>query len=192
LNPSNTGIAIVLILFPWIGIAPPYQFTENISGVADWVLPVIFIMAGSFLNAKFTKRMPLILAWFGGFILQAILRSSIFQTPVLAPLNVMSGVAFLLFSFYMISDPATSPSKTKNQIFFGSSVAIVYGLLVTFEIVFGLFFSLLIVCSLRGVYLWFLSFSVNPMPEKTKEFQIYLLEPEQISDFNVTKIKSYE
>jgi len=192
LNPSNTGISVVLILFPWIGIAPPYQFTENISGVADWILPVIFILAGRFLNAKFTKRMPLILSWFGGFILQAVLRSTIFQTPVLAPLNVMTGVAFLLFSFYMISDPATSPTKLKNQIFFGFSVAMVYGILVSCQIVFGLFFSLLIVCSLRGVYLWILNLSVKSVADKPKEFQIAILEPQEVSDFYVIKSKSYE
>ncbi|NES68702.1 MAG: enediyne biosynthesis protein UnbU, partial [Okeania sp. SIO2D1] len=29
-NPSNFGITITLLLFPWVGIAPPYQFTENL------------------------------------------------------------------------------------------------------------------------------------------------------------------
>jgi len=32
LNPSNLGIAVTLLAFPWVGISPPYQFTENISG----------------------------------------------------------------------------------------------------------------------------------------------------------------
>src|SRR5947207_7145129 len=30
-NPSNFGIATTLFLFPWVGIAPPYQFTENLG-----------------------------------------------------------------------------------------------------------------------------------------------------------------
>src|SRR5580698_2351182 len=30
LNPSNFGITVTLLLFPWVGIAPPYQFTENL------------------------------------------------------------------------------------------------------------------------------------------------------------------
>ena len=33
LNPSNFGIASRCSLFPWVGIAPPYQFTENLHGV---------------------------------------------------------------------------------------------------------------------------------------------------------------
>lgn len=154
LNPSNTGIAIVLILFPWVGIAPPYQFTENVSGIVDWILPLIFITVGSFLNTKLTKRMPLILAWFAGFALQAIFRGIFFNDSIIAALNPMSGVAFLLYSFYMISDPATTPLKLKNQVLFGSSVAFMYSILVHFDVVFGQFFSLLIICSIRGIYLY--------------------------------------
>ena len=31
-NPSNFGITFTLLVFPWVGIAPPYQFTENVRG----------------------------------------------------------------------------------------------------------------------------------------------------------------
>lgn len=165
LNPSNTGIAAMLILFPWVGIAPPYQFTENISGAPDWVLPVIFISVGSFLNTKLTKKMPLILAWFGGFFLQAIIRSAILGAPLLAALNPMTGVAFLLFSFYMISDPATTPVAKKEQIIFGAAIAFVYSILVYFHIVFGQFFALLFVCTVRGGIIWFKSLNAKKVNE---------------------------
>lgn len=154
LNPSNTGIAVVLILFSWIGIAPPYQFTENIAGAPDWILPVVFICVGSFLNTKLTKKMPLILAWFGGFILQAVIRNLLIDASLLAALNPMTGVAFLLFSFYMISDPATTPVSKNEQIIFGSAIAFVYSILVYFNIVFGQFFALLFVCTVRGAFIW--------------------------------------
>ncbi|HBL15116.1 MAG TPA: enediyne biosynthesis protein UnbU, partial [Cyanobacteria bacterium UBA11162] len=57
LNPSNFGITFTLLLFPWVGIAPPYQFTENLDGIADWILPIIIVISGTFLNAKFTQRL---------------------------------------------------------------------------------------------------------------------------------------
>ena len=38
-NPSNIGVAMTLVLFPEVGFAPPYQFTENITGDWDWILP---------------------------------------------------------------------------------------------------------------------------------------------------------
>lgn len=154
LNPSNTGIAITLILFPWIGIAPPYQFTENIFGVGDWIFPCILFIVGSILNSRYTKKMPLIIAWLVGFFVQALIRSYFFSTPIEAALLPMTGVAFLLFTFYMVSDPATTPFSFRGQIFFGLSVAFVYALLMIFHIVFGLFFALLIVCNLRGIYIW--------------------------------------
>ncbi len=179
LNPSNTGIATLLILFPWIGVAPPYQFTENVSGPADWILAGVFIVVGSFLNIKLTKRMWLIVAWFAGFIVQAILRNTFLDTSLMAALNPMTGVSFLLFSFYMISDPATTPARRNDQIIFGFSIALVYSALVYFDIVFGQFFALLIVCTYRGAYLWFRSLSVKPI---TVERQIPRIASEKISE----------
>ena len=151
MNPSNIGISTTLILFPWVGIAPPYHFVENISGVADWILPALIIISGTFLNLKFTKKIPLIVGWVTAFAFQAVFRSVLFGTPLLPPLLPMTGVAFILFTFYMVSDPATTPHKKFDQFLFGVAVAVAYGFLLMFHVVFGLFFSLAIVCSLRGI-----------------------------------------
>jgi enediyne biosynthesis protein E5 len=164
-NPSNFGITITLLLFPWVGIAPPYQFTENLSGLGDWILPTLIIFSGTFLNSRLTKKMPLILAWLGGFALQAIIRSTIFGTPLVAGLLPMTGVAFILFTFYMVTDPATTPFQTRGQVFFGASVAAVYGLLVVFHIVFDLFFALTIICALRGLGLYLISLLPSLAPK---------------------------
>lgn len=153
-NPSNLGITATLLCFPWVGIAPPYQFTENLYGIGDWILPGIIVCSGTFLNTRFTRRLPLILSWLLVFILQAAIRSTLFDTPFTAGLMPITGVAFLLFTFYMVTDPPTTPSSVRAQIAFGASVAAVYGMLMISEIVFGLFFSLTIVSTIRGVYLW--------------------------------------
>ena len=153
LNPSNFGITSALLLFPWVGIAPPYHFTENLSGAGDWILPGIIILSGSFLNARFTHRIPLIAAWVGGFAIQALFRSELFGTPLAAGLLPMTGMAFILFTFYMVTDPATTPNAPRAQLAFGASVAAAYGLLVSAHIVFGLFFALTIICALRGLAL---------------------------------------
>src|SRR5258708_30379586 len=61
LNPSNTGITTTLLIFPWVGIVPPYHFTENnYHGVVDIVLPLVIVTTGTLLNAKLTKRLPLV------------------------------------------------------------------------------------------------------------------------------------
>jgi hypothetical protein len=153
LNPSNFGITLTLLLFPWVGIAPPYQFTENLAGAGDWVLPAIIVLSGSFLNARFTHRVPLILAWAGGFILQALVRALAFGTPLGPALVPMTGVAFVLYSFYMVTDPATTPESPRGQVAFGLTVAAAYGVLVAAHVVFGLFFALTAACAARGLVL---------------------------------------
>jgi hypothetical protein len=172
-NPSNFGITITLLLFKWVGIAPPYHFTENLDRIGDWLLPGIIIVTGTFLNARFTHRLPLIAAWLGGFLAQAMVRSLAFGTPLAAPLLPMTGMAFILYTFYMVTDPATTPIGKRSQIAFGASVAMVYGLLMTDHIVFGLFFALTIVCTVRGMGLYALAWlarkrtkmtSVQPSP----------------------------
>ena len=150
-NPSNFGITVTLLAFSWVSVAPPYQFTENMTGVGDWILPGVIVCTGTFLNARFTHRLPLIAAWPGGFVAQAALRSLLFDTPFGAGLIPMTGVAFILYTFYMVTDPATTPSGRRDQIAFGLSVAAVYGLLMVMHVVFGLFFALTIVCAVRGL-----------------------------------------
>ncbi len=157
LNPSNSGIALVLVLFPWVGIAPPYQFTEWLSGPVDWVLPVAVLASGTMLNAMLTKKIPLILGWVGGFLGQAIVRTAVDGTSTMSALLVMTGTAFILFTNYMITDPGTTPVRSWRQVGFGAATAAVYGLLVHFHIVFGLFFALAIVCPLRGAALAFVA-----------------------------------
>jgi hypothetical protein len=153
-NPSNFGITVTLLAFPWVGIAPPYQFTEGMTGAGDWVLPALIVCTGTFLNARFTHRLPLIAAWLAGFAAQAAVRSLFLDTPLASALLPMTGVAFILYTFYMVTDPATTPSTRRGQIAFGLGVAAAYGLLLVVHVVFGLFFALTIVCACRGLWMY--------------------------------------
>jgi enediyne biosynthesis protein E5 len=168
LNPSNFGITLTLLLFSWVGIAPPYQFTENLGAAGDWILPAIIVVSGTFLNTRFTRKLPLIAAWLGGFALQAIIRSWLCGTPVASALGPMTGVSFILFTFYMVTDPATSPSHNRGQVLFGLGVAAAYAMLVLMHVVFGLFFGLTIVCVVRGLGLYVLQ-SLAARPEREPE-----------------------
>lgn len=152
-NPSNLGITVTLLLFTWVGIAPAYMFTENISGSADWILVVLIVIGGSFLNLLVTRRMVLIAAWLGCFVAQAGIRALLTGTSFLSGLVPMTGVAFILFTFYMVTDPSTTPRSRWGQAAFGASVAAVYGILMAAHVVFGLFFALTAVCTVR--YIWF-------------------------------------
>ncbi len=159
MNPSNFGIAVILLVFPWASIAPPYHFTENVHGVWDWLIPAIIITAGTMLNAKLTGRMWLIAGWLSFFVIQSVVRGLILDTAILGALGTMTGVAFVLFTNYMITDPGTTPSKPFSQFAFGAGVAVVYGVLTGASIAYGLFFATATVCLIRGVFLWSLHLS---------------------------------
>ncbi|GAA4417355.1 enediyne biosynthesis protein [Actinokineospora soli] len=154
MNPSNFGIAVILVLFPWGSIAPPYHFTENLWGWADWVIPGLVIIGGTMINGKLTGRMWLIAGWVGGFAVQAIVRGVFFDTSIPAALGMMTGVAFILFTNYMITDPGTSPSKPGAQVAFGAGVAAVYGVLMVAHVAYTIFLATAIVCLIRGMFHW--------------------------------------
>ena len=118
------------------------------------MIPLIIMTAGTVLNAMLTRKVPLIVGWFGGFAIQAFVRAGIWDVALFSALSAMTGVAFVLFTNYMITDPGTTPSKPRTQFMFGGSVATVYGVLMEFNVTYTLFFALVIVCAIRGIGWW--------------------------------------
>ncbi|HZR49758.1 MAG TPA: enediyne biosynthesis protein [Streptosporangiaceae bacterium] len=155
MNPSNFGIVIVLLLFSrWVAISPPYMFTEWANTFFKLLIPLVILGAGTLINATLTKRIPLIVGWAGGFVIQALVRHWIWDVQLNTALGVLSGVAFVLFTNYMITDPGTTPTKPRPQFIFGGAVAAVYGLLMAMNIVYTLFLATVIVCACRGLGWW--------------------------------------
>jgi hypothetical protein len=154
MNPSNLGLLVTLFGFPSVGFASPSEFTEGYSALLSVVLPVLFIGFGTFINARFTKKLPLIGAWLLAFVLQAVIRHFIYLTSIFASLAPMTGVAFMLFTYYMITDPQTSPASVRGQIIFGLALGAVYGVLIALHAVYTIFVSLFVVCAIRGAILY--------------------------------------
>ncbi|GGK76476.1 enediyne biosynthesis protein UnbU [Mangrovihabitans endophyticus] len=152
-NPSNLGISATLLCFGWVAIAPPYQFTEYGGRVSDLVVPAAILVAGTMINAKLTGRMPLIAGWVGGFVLQALIRAAVLPDLLGPALLAMTGVAFVLFTNYMITDPGTTPARPRDQVAFGVGTAMAYGVLVAAHVTFGLFYALTAVCAVRALFL---------------------------------------
>jgi hypothetical protein len=172
-NPSNFGVALTLVLFPQVGFAPPYHFTENVTAVWDWILPGFILLTGVIIHGFFTGRLPLVAAWLLGFALQGQIRAHIFGFPPIVPVMPMTSAAFIVFTLYMVPDPATTPLKPWRQAAFGFAVAMVYGTLQVLHLVFGLFFALITVCAIRGIalHLYFAFKSDEPAPTGTAATQ---------------------
>jgi hypothetical protein len=156
MNPSNFGITVTLLCFggTWMSIAPPYEFTENANTYFRVMIPLVIATSGTVINALLTKKTSLIVGWMGGFAIQAFVRHWIWHVALFSALGPMTGVAFVLFSNYMISDPGTTPSTGRAKFMFGASVATVYGILMEFNVVYTLFFATSLVCLFRGLGWW--------------------------------------
>jgi len=155
-NPSNFGLVVTFFLFQWTTLIP-YEYTESFYGIHKIValaLPAIIFMLGMNVNYRFTKRLPLVFSFWVGFALQSVIRIVATGSPLLSAFMPMTGIAFLLFSFYMITDPMTSPSSTRGQIIFGLSIAAVYAVFINANVFFTLLISVTTVCAIRGVMLY--------------------------------------
>ena len=153
MNPSNFGIAVVLLTFKWVGVLP-WGWTINLHGAWDWVVPLIITGLGLRLNLLFTGRLPLVAAWLGGFILQAGFRSWRMDTPLVGQLVALTGITMVLFTMYMITDPQTSPSRPRSQIVFGAGIAVVYSILFDLHLQYTMFYAVTVVCAIRGMVLF--------------------------------------
>jgi hypothetical protein len=153
MNPSNFGIITTFTLFPTMTVIP-YQFTETVSGPVDWIVPAVIWTLGTRLNIVHSKRITVIISWLVGFVLQGAVRSTLGDANFLGTLMPMTGVAFALFSCYMVTDPKTSPPTKRGQILFGAGMAAAYGVLITLHVMMPLMFCVTAVCAIRGIALF--------------------------------------
>ena len=154
LNPSNTGIALTVLLFPTIAPIMPWQFTESLSSNLSSAFPVVVVALGIYMNSRYSRRMPLVLGWVVAFAIQGVIRCLMNGLPLIVGLVPITGVSFVLFTFYMITDPGATPSDRREQVIFGASTAVVYGFLVLAHIGFAFFYALFIVSFCRGLLLY--------------------------------------
>jgi len=153
-NPSNFGIAVAYLIFPWVAAAPGYHFTGNVTGWANWIIPGVVLVTGIFVHARFTGRLPLVLAWLVGFAIQAGVRIWMFGMPWVVPFVPFTSAAIIIVTLYMIPDPASTPLAVVPQVIFGLSVAFVFGILLVNHVVYTAFLALCVVSLGRGLILY--------------------------------------
>lgn len=150
-NPAQAAVSFSLIFATTlITSAPAYQW----NGIEH--IGVFIAGFGIFFLAPRVKRLPLVVSFLVFFTLQTIFRAWLMQHHLPFKtlfLGTVTSPAFFLFTFFMITDPMTSPSKTKDQIIIGFLLAL-------FDLAFHLkqsyytfFFAGLTVQSGRLIYL---------------------------------------
>ena len=121
-NPAQFAVTFSLLFFGHIiTSSPAYQW----NGIES--LGAFMVMLGVFIILPGVKRTPLVISFLGMFTIQTFLRGMImkyhlpFETLFL---GTLTSPAFFLFTFFMITDPATSPSSKKDQIKAGILIAL--------------------------------------------------------------------
>lgn len=117
-NPNNFGVVVMILFFSETVMSEAGRWGGN-----AWQAALIFLF-GTVCVVR-ANRMWLSYAYVGTFALGVGLRHLWFGAPVTLLAAPMTGAAFYLFVFYMISDPATSPRDRRGQLAFGAIVAAV-------------------------------------------------------------------
>lgn len=145
-NPTNFALVVMILVSDGkAAIAPAYQW-----GGSWEIIGVVFAL-GLVMMWRVNK-LPLVLSFWAAYAVIAVIRSRISGIPVEILLWAsVSGGAFMLYSFFMITDPKTSPVSTRAMIAGGITLGMVDGLFQAGYAVFSLFYAAFTVNMLRAL-----------------------------------------
>ncbi|SDJ12686.1 NQR2, RnfD, RnfE family [Alteribacillus bidgolensis] len=146
-NPSNIGIVAIILLFPKTVATAPLQW--------GFYVALLFIIAivGTYMVYK-VKRFSTILSFLGGFTVAGSARVFFWDQSFRTIFNEFMWGGLLIFTFFMITDPKTSPKSTKGQISYGLVIAILGQIMIHVEVNGALFISLALICLGRFLWIW--------------------------------------
>jgi len=114
-NPTNGGIVAMLLVTGQVWVSP---------GQWGTAASFAFLMAcAGMLVVTRAARSDVTLAFIACYGALVVGRSLYLGEPVTIPIHRLESGAFLLFSFFMISDPKTTPDSRAGRILFAALVA---------------------------------------------------------------------
>jgi Na+-transporting NADH:ubiquinone oxidoreductase subunit NqrB len=139
-NPANVAIVLALIFLPQNVWVSPGQW-----GSALWLGFGLICLATMVLNRS--GRADTALFFLGSWALLIFGRALWLGDPLSIPLHNMQSGALLIFAFFMISDPMTTPNHRGGRLIFAFIVAaIAYILQYEFQVREAIFYALFITC----------------------------------------------
>jgi hypothetical protein len=115
-NPTNVGIALVLLLSDRAWVSPGQWGSAALAGFAVACL--------GFLVVRRAERSDVTWAFLGFYSGLVLGRALWLGDPLEIPLHHLSSGAFLVFAFFMISDPKTTPDSRAGRVLFALLVAL--------------------------------------------------------------------
>ena len=114
-NPANFAIALLLLCSDCAWISPAQW------GSKTWAVFFFASLAGLVLSKA--KRADTALAFLGAYVAILFVRALYLGDPLAIPLKQMQSGALLLFAFFMITDPKTTPDAQATRIAYAVLVA---------------------------------------------------------------------
>jgi enediyne biosynthesis protein E4 len=150
LNPSMFGVAVSLLIGgDVITAAPAYQWAGS-----DHLISLIIVGGALVFFLTRVNRVVLVLAFLTFYLINTGIRAVIMQhhiPPEMLFIGTLTTPPFFLFTFYMITDPQTSPKTWQQQILVAGLLAFVDLMLHLKESVFTFFYAALLVGSTRFI-----------------------------------------
>jgi enediyne biosynthesis protein E5 len=114
-NPANFGIAVLLLCSECAWISPAQW------GSKTWAVFAFASLAGLVLSKA--KRADTALAFLGAYVAILLARALYLGDPLTIPMKQMQSGALLLFAFFMITDPKTTPDRRAARVLYAGLVA---------------------------------------------------------------------
>ncbi|MEZ5895751.1 MAG: RnfABCDGE type electron transport complex subunit D [Parvularculaceae bacterium] len=141
-NPANIGIVAVTLM------TTDAWTTPGQWGTALW-LAALIAGAGCFVCHR-AARLDVPLIFLGAFAALLFARALWLGDPLMIPMLRLQNGALILFAFFMISDPKTTPDGFALRAVFAVAIAIIaYILTYQFFLPDAIFYALAIVCAVR-------------------------------------------
>ncbi len=120
-NPSAFALVVVTTLFPAAYLSPGQWGALGL---------LAFVVAGiGLLVVTRAQRLDVTLAFLGSYALIVFCRGSYLGDPPAIALHQLQSGALILFAFFMITDPKTTPASSIARVAFGVTVAVVSAVL---------------------------------------------------------------
>jgi hypothetical protein len=150
-NPSLVGVVAALSLGGGLfSSAPAYQWGGNVAMAAFLVTAALALFVFK------VGRTPLILSFLGFYALATLLRAYLIRwhlPPEVLILGALTSPRFYLFTFYMITDPKTSPKGRGAQVAWGLAIVLADLWLHTKQSLNTIFLALFLVSAARLFWL---------------------------------------
>ena len=139
-NPSNIAIVALLLLFPQYVWVSPGQWGADL-------LLVFALICLAFLALFRVHKRDVVLFFISSYAALVLIRALWLGDPLDIPAHQLQNGALLVFTFFMMSDPKTTPDHIFGRLIFALSIAAIGFIMhYQFQVREGLFYALALVC----------------------------------------------